>query len=200
MDLSSIAKRLTALGYRVSVFATAKDAAAYLDREIDGTSVGIGGSVTVQEMGLAPLLRRHNRVVWHWECEEGKTAEEMLDAATATEVYLSSVGALAESGELVNIDGTGNRLAGTLYGHRRVYFLVGSNKIVKDEAAAVWRTRNIAAPKNAARLGRATPCAADGKCHNCKSPARICRALSILWAAPRGASYEVVLIDEPLGY
>ena len=87
-----------------------------------------------------------------------------------------------------------------LYGHETVYLIVGRNKIAEDEAAAIARARNIAAPKNAVRLGRHTPCVTAGKCMNCASPERICRAVSVLWSAPRGADYEVILIDADLGY
>ena len=86
-------------GIRSSYFATAREAADYLDRQIDGTTVGIGGSMTVKAMGLYPRLSSHNRVVWHWE---GGSLEE----AARTEVYLTSANGVAETGELVNIDGT----------------------------------------------------------------------------------------------
>ena len=200
MKLEAVKEALAARGYAVSLFETAEEAAHYLDTAIDGEKVGIGGSMTVEEMGLLERLRTHNEVVWHWHPRDGKTAaDELTDARTAS-VYLSSVNALAESGEIVNIDGTGNRLAATLFGHRKVYFLVGENKLAPTEVEAIARARNVAAPKNAARLARPTPCVAAGKCMDCRSPARICRALSVLWEAPRGAEYEVVLIAEPLGY
>ena len=110
---------------------------------------------------------------------------------------------LAETGELVNIDGVGNRVASTLYGHRRVYFVVGRNKVAPDYDAALWRARNIASPKNAQRIGVQTPCAAKGdKCYDCKSPQRICRGLVVLWEPMMGMeqSTEVLLVDEELGY
>lgn len=200
MDLHTLKENLEARGYAVACFGSAREAAAYLDAAIDGETVAIGGSITAREMGVAPLLATHNELIWHWEPREGMTAAEALTAARSATVYLTSCNAIAESGEIVNIDGTGNRVAATLYGPRRVYFLVGSNKITRDEESAVSRARNVAAPKNAARLGRKTPCVAAGKCMNCRSPERICRALTVLWEAPRGAAYEVILIDEPLGY
>ena len=109
--------------------------------------------------------------------------------------------ALAETGELINIDGTGNRVSSSLYGHKRVWFVVGSNKIAPTYDEALWRARNIAAPKNAQRLGVKTPCAVNGdRCYDCKSPQRICRGLVVLWEAIRSCETEVVLVDEPLGY
>ena len=118
-----------------------------------------------------------------------------------TEVYLTSANGLAETGEIVNIDGTGNRVSGMLFGHKKVYFVVGRNKLAPDYDGALWRARNIAAPKNAQRLGTRTPCAARGdRCYDCKSPQRICRGLVVLWEAMKGCETEVVLVDEELGY
>ena len=119
-----------------------------------------------------------------------------------TQVYLSSVNGLAETGEIVNIDGTGNRVASTIFGHDVVYLIVGRNKIAPDYEKALWRARNIAGPKNAQRLGKATPCAARGdKCYDCDSPQRICRSLVTFWRKSGGIpKVEIVLVDEDLGY
>lgn len=200
MDFTRVKENLTKRGFAVSVFATAAEAADYLDRAIDGVSVGVGGSVTVQEMGLAARLAGHNALYWHWQPAEGVTAAETLEKAAGAEVYLTSVNGLAETGEIVNIDGTGNRVAAMLYGHKKVYFLVGRNKLAEDYDAALHRARNVAAPLNAKRLGLATPCAAAGRCFDCASPQRICRGLAVLWEKMGSCEMEVVLIDEPLGY
>ncbi len=201
MNTAKLAENLQKLGYTVSRFATKEEAAAYLDRTIDGKTVGFGGSVTLEEMGLYQLLQSHNDVRWHWRISEGGSAEERRRAGCAAEIYLTSVNGIAESGEIINIDATGNRVAATLYGPRKVYFVVGSNKIADDFDSALSRARQIASPMNARRLDCATPCAKAGtECFNCRAPRRICRALTVLWAAPFGADYEVVLIDQPLGY
>ena len=106
-----------------------------------------------------------------------------------------------EEGVLLNIDGTGNRVAATLYGHKKVYFVVGRNKIAPTYDEALWRARNIAAPKNAQRLQRKTPCAVKGdKCYDCRSSTRICRGLVVLWGPMLGMEAEVVLVDQDLGY
>ena len=193
-DFKKLTETLEALGYTVRSFATAQEAADYLDSAIDGVSVGIGGSITVQEMDLYPRLAAHNQVIWHWQ---GASHTE----AVSTDVYISSVNGLAETGEIINIDGTGNRVASTIYGHKKVYLVVGVNKIAPDYDAALWRARNIAAPKNAQRLNRQTPCAVKGdKCYNCKSPDRICNALSVFWHRPGSCEMEIVLVDQELGY
>jgi len=182
-------------GFPVKVFATGAEAAEYLDASIDGTTVGVGGSLTVQQIGLYDKLAAHNEVHWHWV---GGPAERQ--AAINTEVYLTSVNGLAETGELVNIDGSGNRVSATLYGHKKVYFIIGRNKLAPTYDEALWRARNIAAPKNAQRLQKKTPCAVKGdRCYDCKSPDRICCGLVVHWAPMTGMDMEVILVDEDLG-
>jgi len=194
-DWTKLTENLERRGFTVRSFATAREAADYLDREIDGVSVGFGGSMTVQEMGLYPRLAAHNNTIWHWD-------QAGLEEAITTDVYICSVNGLAETGEIINIDGTGNRVASTLFGHKKVYLVVGKNKIAPDYDKALWRARNIASPKNAQRIGVQTPCAVKGdRCYDCKSPQRICRALVVLWEKPKSTeTMEVILIDEELGY
>ena len=122
--------------------------------------------------------------------------------AAAADVYILSANAIAEStGEILSIDGTGNRVSSTLFGHGKVYFVAGRNKVSPDFDSALWRLRNVVAPKNAQRLQRKTPCAAKGdKCYNCNSPERICNALVVHYKKMRSMDMEVVLIDQELGY
>ena len=193
-DWETLKQNLEARGIQCRYFDTGAEAADYLDREIDGTSVGIGGSQTVKELGLYAKLSAHNQVVWH--CEGGSLAD-----AAQTEVYLSSANALAETGEIINIDGNCNRVASTLYGHKRVYFVIGMNKVEPNFEKALWRARNVAAPKRAQSLGKKTPCAAKAdRCYDCRSPERVCRGLVVLWGKPNAAErMEVVLVGESLG-
>lgn len=193
-DFEKLTRALEERGHTVRHFATAAEAAEWMDGEIDGKSVAFGGSMTAKAMGLYPRLSAHNRCVWHWE---GGTLRDAMD----TDVYISSVNALAETGEIVNIDGNGNRVASTIYGHREVYFVVGVNKIAPDFDAALWRARNVAAPRRAQSMGKKTPCAAKAdRCYDCKSPDRICNALGVLWGKPTNLKrMVVVLIDEELG-
>ena len=201
MDLTKLTANLTRLGYKVSCFATKEEAATYLDDAIDGKTVGLGGSVTLDQLGLYEKLALHNDTRWHWRIPEGKTVADMRLAANDTKVYLSSVNGIAETGEIINIDATCNRVAAILYGHEKVYLVAGINKIAPDYDSALHRARNIAAPLNAQRLGKKTPCAVNAdRCYNCTSPDRICRTLSVLWEAPFGADFEVVLVEEELGY
>lgn len=188
-------------GYLVSVFDTKEEAAKYLNGQIDGRVVGFGGSVTLHELNLYDMLASHNTVYWHDKKPEDMTIAQTRTAASHAEIYVSSVNGISEQGEIVNIDGTGNRVAAISYGPSKVYLVVGENKVAADYEAALFRARNIAAPLNAKRLNRKTPCAVNAdKCYNCNSPERICRILSVLWEKPAGAEYEVVLIKENLGY
>lgn len=201
MDFTTVKKNLEAKGYAVSCFDTAAQAAAYLNEQIDGKTVGFGGSMTLKNMGLYESLGAHNQVYWHWQPAAGSTGPETIRQANVAEVYLSSVNGLAETGEVINIDGNCNRVASIFYGHKKVYLVVGANKLAADYDAALYRARNVAAPLNAKRIGVATPCAAQGdRCYDCKSPARICCGLSVLWKKPMTGEFEVVLVDEELGY
>ena len=193
MDLNKLEKNLVSRGYKVSIFEDIEQANTYLCENIQDTTVGIGGSMTLTQMNLYELLEKNNQVYWHWKKDE-------LQKAVNTKVYLSSVNGISEDGEIINIDGNCNRIASTLYGHEKVYFVFGINKIAPDYDSALWRARNIAAVKNATRLNKNTPCVKTGKCMNCSSPERICRGLSVLWDKPNGSEYEIVIINSELGY
>ena len=163
MDLTTVEKNLKERGFKVSAFATAKEAADYLNAQIDGESVSFGGSMTLSQMGLFESLGKHNKMFSHWNVPDGMNAAEVLKNASTCDNYLLSANGLAETGEIINIDGTGNRVSSSLFGHKKVWFIVGSNKIAPTYDEALWRARNIAAPKNAQRLGVKTPCAANGR-------------------------------------
>ena len=200
-DFSKIKSALEKKGYIVSVFDCKELAAEYMNKEIDGKTVGIGGSVTAHQMNLFEMLSKHNTVYWHDEKPAEMSVMETRTAASRAEIYISSVNGISETGEIVNIDNTGNRVAAISYGPSKVYLLVGVNKITKDLESAIYRARNVAAPLNAKRLNRKTPCTIKAdKCYNCNSPDRICRNLSVLWNKPTGAEYEIVLINGALGY
>lgn len=200
-NFTTLQQNLEEKGYKVTVFDTKENASNYLDGQIHGTSIGLGGSVTIHDMNIYDLLSKHNEVYWHDKKPEDMTIMETRTAATRAEVYISSVNGISEAGEIVNIDNTGNRVAAISYGPQKVYLVIGSNKVEENLERAIFRARNIASPLNAKRLKRKTPCAVKGdKCYNCNSPERICRNLSVLWTKPTGAEYEIILIDEKLGY
>ncbi len=199
MDVQRAILALKRKGFSVRSFETAKDAADYLAQSISGKTVGIGGSMTIQELGLYERLTQNNTVYWHWITNDTETR---LSAANAS-VYLTSANAIAETGEIINIDGSGNRVAATLYNHERVIFVAGINKLAPDYESAMFRARNVAAPLNARRLKRNTPCAVGKvmKCYDCDSKDRICNGVVTLLRPMGGVAVtEVVLVGESLGY
>lgn len=194
----TLLKNLETRGFTPHHFATGAEAADFVLSQLSDTTVGIGGSVTVQQLELYDRLCEHNTVYWHWKNKDPQTRT----LANASDAYICSVNGLSESGEMVNIDGTGNRVAATLCGPQRVFLIVGKNKIAPDLQSAVDRARNVASPLNARRLNTKTPCTVgDVKCHDCKSPERICNAMVTTMRKP-GALKEchVIIVEEDLGY
>ena len=196
MNVEKAIKNFQLRGYTVQHFATGAEAAAYLNAQIDNTTVGIGGSMTAQELGLYETLSAHNQVFWHWVVH----GPETLQKANAASVYISSANAMTEGGEILNIDGRGNRLAGQIFGQKKVYIVAGTNKLCPDFESALFRARNTAAVTNCKRFPNKPPCQIDDKCHDCRSPERICRALVVQWMPMMDMESEIVLIDEDLGY
>ena len=126
VEFMNIEKAITAFesnGFKVTYFETSQEATQYLDSSIDGKSVGFGDSGTLQQMNLFKRLSTHNKVVDPQNCVYGKTFLDTARECLMTDIFLTSVNASSETGELVNIDGTGNRVAGSLFGHKKVYFL-----------------------------------------------------------------------------
>ena len=200
-ELEALIHALEEKRYKVSFFASKEDATQYLCSCNKDKVIGFGDSLTMHEMQLNEALSRENRVldpaVTSDDSEFVCVAKECLTA----EVFMTSVNAITNDGILVNMDGTGNRVAGSLFGHKKVYFILGTNKITKNLDDAVARVRNIVAPQNAMRRGYDTPCAKTGdRCYDCKSPARICNVLAIyLNKLLDTDEVEIVLIDEELG-
>lgn len=201
MDISRVLENFRNNGFEASYFETKEEASAYLNEKIDGTTVGFGGSMTLNEMGLIGSLETHNEVISHWSVPEGMTVSQVLDKAMRTDVYLTSANGASEKGELVNIDGTGNRVGSTLFGHNKVYFVLGINKFEENLDKAIYRARNVSAPPNAKRLGKNTPCAVKGdRCYDCNSPERICRGLVVHYRKMSSCDIEVVIVGEKLGF
>ena len=195
MNLDKTVKNLKLRRFQVSCFPTAQEAVDYLAAQIQNTSVGIGGSKTVDQIGLYDRLCENNEVFWHWK----NSAPDTRMKANAAEIYISSANAISEDGEVLNIDGMGNRLAGQIWGHKKVYIIAGTNKICPDFDSALYRARNTAAVENCKRFQNNQPCQIDGKCHDCRSESRVCRALLVLWGPMMGMETEIVLIDQELG-
>lgn len=165
-------------------------------------TIGIGGSVTLRDIGLIDMLQNEDvTVLDHWK--PGLTPQEIQALRVrqlTSDLFISSTNAITEKGELVNIDGVGNRVNSMTYGPKKVLIIAGYNKIVPDVDAALDRIRRIAAPMNAKRLNLPVPCAESGRCQDCKSEARICRIVSILQRRPNLADISVFILNESIGY
>lgn len=199
MNLKELEKNLKARGIECYCAATAEDAVQHVAEQVQNTSVGIGGSKTVEALGLYEKLAENNQVHWHWK--DGATAEVYRSAAES-EVYLSSANAIAETGEIVNIDGKGNRVAAQSYAvGKRLFILAGKNKVCPDLASAMERARTVAAPINMQRFPGNRPCMGTEQCMDCRSQDRGCCTMQIMMYKPMGSKkVEVILIDEELGY
>lgn len=198
MSLETAVKNLERHGFAVRVFQTGKQAVQAISQELSGKTIGFGGSVTLDTLGLFEALNQNNDVAWHW-----RKTPDAREKSVASQVYFTSANAISETGEIVNIDGTGNRVSSILYGHEELYIVAGTNKLTPDLPSAIDRARNIASPLNARRLHCQTPCALldPMRCHDCNSPERICNGFVTL-ARPTGGigKVHVILIEENLGY
>lgn len=197
--LEQVKTALEQRGYAVQLCQSAQQAREYiLSAVAPEQSVGIGGSVTVQQLELdKALAAQGSTVYWHWA--DGDKAAALRSAMTA-DVYLSSANAITAKGQILNIDGNGNRVAAMIYGPGKVILVVGKNKLAADYDTAMERIKTNACPANARRLGRKTPCATLGYCTDCSSPDRFCNAVVVLERPTACHPMEVVLVNEDLGY
>jgi hypothetical protein len=167
----------------------------------DGVTVGIGGSVTLTQLGLQEALTKR-KVQFIWPQGQAKNDEERLELfrkCFSTDVFLSSTNAVTEDGRLYNVDATGNRVGAMFIGPKKTIIVCGVNKIVKDLDAAEKRMREWTAPQNAKRLNRKTPCVETGVCEDCSSPDRICNIYVTLAKKPARTDILVILVGEDLG-
>ena len=203
-DLDSVAAALRRRGFEVECCATGAEAAERVRAmAADAGSVGFGGSVTLDALGLAAALEADGKEIWRHGDPRWRPDEKMgvMRRELTCDLFLTSANALTADGRLVNIDGNGNRVAASIFGPGTVVFVVGRNKIVDggiDEALA--RIRREACPANCRRLGKRTPCAATGVCADCSSPDRICSVTMVMDRRPSRTRTCVVLVDEDLGY
>lgn len=198
-------KELKSRNFDAVYVKTGEEAKEYVLSQIPaGAFVASGGSATIDEIGLSDALLGRDDVKFTPR-RFGDTPEEHQEfarQALLSDVYLSSVNAMAENGVFVNVDGSGNRVAAIAFGPKKVYLLVGMNKVVRSEEDALHRARYYAAPVNKTRLaaGGATPCTVTGKCADCKSPDSICSYIVTTRLCRPTARITVVLIGEELGF
>jgi hypothetical protein len=169
-----------------------------------GMEVGLGGSTTIRsDLGLPEKIRERGGIILdHWQA--GLSKEENLAVRRrqlTCDLFIASANAITEKGEIVNVDGVGNRVAGTVFGPKKVVIIAGYNKIVPDLNGALERIKQVAGPMNAKRLGlSALPCAKTGHCHDCRSEERMCRVICIMQRKPSLTDLSVFLLKEDMGF
>ncbi len=190
-------------GFCVQFVQDVKDAKnLILDMALKYKTFGIGGSNTIRLLNIVEELKKNGKIVYdHWF--HGLTKDQDLEIRLAQgrcDCFLCSANAISASGEIINIDGIGNRVSATIFGPKEVIIVIGKNKITPDLTSALKRAKEIAAPLRAKSLGIDTPCVKTGKCNNCNSPARICRITVILHKRPLFTPISVIIVDKELGY
>jgi hypothetical protein len=187
--------------FEARYFETSGEAVEYLLSVIpENSSVGIGGSMTIKTIGIVEKMQdRGNNVLFHWLGKGPEEVKSIRRKAINADVYMASTNAVTMDGKLINIDGTGNRVAGMFYGPEKVYLVCGVNKIAENEEKGFERIRNNAW-KNAERLKLKTPCVTVKKCVDCKVKDRMCNVSVVMSRKPQLTDIEVIIVNEELGY
>ena len=197
------AEKLKAHGFEAIYVRTKEDAAVEILKYVTpSASVGVGGSITIRSLGILEKLREKGHTILdHWVPGLSKDQSlEIRKAQMTSDLFLSSSNAITMNGELVNIDGIGNRVNAINFGPGKVILVAGYNKIVGDVDEAMKRVKNEASPPNTRRLNYDLPCAKLGWCTDCNSPDRACRVIMIHERKPMFTDILVILVGEELGY
>ena len=190
-------------GFSALYFQNGEEASEFIMSNIQaGDKVGFGGSVTIKSLGIQEKSKSMGVIILDHNDPTLSPEEKMetMRGELLSDVFLCSSNAVTLEGELVNIDGVGNRVAAMSFGPKKVIVVVGVNKICKNEAAAFGRLEQIAAPKNCKRLNMPNPCTKTGVCMDCRSEARACRIYSIIKRKPMRTDITVVVIGDDLGF
>ena len=181
-------------------YAADKEAALQLALSLipEGSTVTMGGGMSVHEIGLPEALKKGNYNFI--DRDEMKDKRAAMLAAYDADFFLMSTNAMTEDGILVNIDGNSNRVSALAQGPRKVIIIAGMNKVCDDVDGAMKRARNVAAPINAQRFGLDTPCSRTGACMNCKSPDTICCQFLITRYSRHAGRIHVILVNDSLGF
>ena len=163
--------------------------------------VSWGGAATVDELGVKEALRQRGQAVIDREtAKDAQERQQMLKQALTCDTFLMGSNAISADGQLVNIDGTGNRVAALCFGPTQVVVVAGMNKVAGDLDGAMRRAREVAAPMNAQRFPLKTPCVANGLCGDCKGPDSICAQIVTTRLCKPAGRIKVVLVGEDLGF
>lgn len=201
MAYEELLRKMRARNFLVQLCQTQAEAKAAVLGIIGQKSVGIGGSNTVKTLGLYETLKEQGNAVYCHTYVPGPEKERMRQLANAADVYLCSANAVTADGRIVNIDGTGNRVSGTIYGPKTVILVVGRNKLSTTLDEAIERIKRETCPRNSRRLGYKTPCSLTDTCGDCRSEERMCNVTAIIeWPTRVVEAFHVILIDEDIGW
>lgn len=180
---------------------TAKEVVPLVEKLLTpGQTIASGGSVTLKECGVLDLISSDKYHYLDRSGLSGEALEEMHRKVFSADCFFSSCNAVTERGELYNIDGNSTRVSAMTFGPRRVFCVVGCNKLVPDLAAAEYRVKNLVTPTIACNRGTKAPCGTTGYCVDCKSPARHCCTTVIHQYQRIPGRITVILVGEELGY
>lgn len=190
-------------GFDAVYVKTAEEAADLVMQFVKpGMKLGFGGSMTIKTLGIQDKATQAGAQVLDHN-KPGLGVEEKLDilrSQLTCDVFICSANAVTMKGEMLNIDGNGNRVAALTFGPKKNVVVAGANKVVADVDEAWERIEASAAPMNNKRLARPNPCVKAGQCMNCQEPTRICRVYQIIKRRPSLSDYTVILVGEDLGY
>ena len=184
-------------------FQDSKSAVDYIMGHVNsGMKVGFGGSKTISDMGIQDKVKEKGGIILDHNAGKFSPEESMAirRQQLTCDLFLTGINAITLDGWLVNVDGTGNRVAAMIFGPKKVIAVAGANKIRKNLDSAMERLEFLACPLNNKRLDRPNPCVTSGTCMDCQGQTRICNVYSILKRKPSRTDFSIVLIGESLGY
>lgn len=196
-------KNLRKNGFDAHFVSTIDEARQFILQTVSGyETFGFGGSDTTRALGVLEELRASGKTIYdHWQ--EGLSKEEILDIRLQQgrcDCFFCSANAISATGEVVNVDGIGNRTSAMAFGPKKVIIVAGMNKVTPDLESSLKRIREVAAPMRAKSLAMETPCAETGICSDCNSAQRICRVTTILHRKPMLTDISVILINQTMGF
>lgn len=199
---NTIIKGLKKRGMDGYYFHTVQEAVDFANNMIeDGSTVTWGGSMTLQDSGLPAVLKdRDLTVLDRAEAGSPEEVQKIYRQAFSADYYLMSTNSITLDGQMVNIDGNGNRVAALIFGPQKVIIMAGMNKVAVDVEQAFDRVRNFATPANCNRLNLETPCSKTGKCGDCIGDSTICCEIVTTRRSRHPGRIHVILIGEELGY
>ncbi len=199
-DLDTVRKNLSRRGFQAVVCDNLQEAVRFITQTLPVNNdmiIGMGNSLTLDALGIKKIWEKQTAAIYQ---HAPGSSETETQKALLADLYLTSANAISEDGQIVNIDGTGNRTAATCYGPKQVIYVIGKNKIASSLEEAIKRAKNTAAVQNAKRYNRKTPCAITGKCEDCLSPECICAVMTIHRKQPYGLKISVILVNEEVGF